>query len=253
MTPQARVHNEVAHPGRRAAKHSSGRQTTVIAVLMMAAALLILLALISHDPADEANADIRIVDLIKVFTGDPIVKAKADTARNWLGLIGSIISDFLIKSTIGYSVFCLPFLMIVGGLSMLRKADFNKVLAIINYTLVGALLISTSFGMARLILGGDALGMEWSGVAGDFLSTILAQLLGRAGGAILLFTGLFITLVLAIDLDLRATAGRVRNGYLRLLDWLNRRRDAWRDSRKAKKEMEDLSNQGLASVRISKP
>jgi len=166
-----------------------------------------------------------------VFTADPLVKAKADTAHNWLGLVGAILSDVLIKSTIGYCIFSLPILMMMWGWTILRRSDFQSILTITNYTIVFGLLVSTSLGMIRLIGENGVPGMEWSGVVGDFLANSLAQLVGRVGGSVVLLTCMLITVVLAIDLDIRRTLERLKSGYLHMADWFGRKRVAWRGGR----------------------
>lgn len=208
------------NPKAPAVKKSSARKSSILAVLMMACALLVFLALVSYDPADEANADIQVADLTKVFSSDPIMKAKADTTHNWLGLVGSMISEFMIKSTIGYAVFCMPVLMMMFGISILRKTDLRKLLAVTNYTLVFALLMSLFFGMARVISGGEWVGMEWSGVVGDFLSLMLSQLLGKTGGAILVLTAIAVAIIMAVDLDLQEVASRIKHLGMRIAGWL---------------------------------
>jgi len=205
-------------------RSSRGRRSAIFALLLIAASVLIFLALVSYNPADEANADIHATDLLKVFAGDPGARAKADTAQNWLGLSGAILSDFLIKSTIGYAVFVLPVLMLFWGWVILRRLESRPAVAITNTALIGSLLVSASFGMLRLILREDSPGMEWSGVIGDFLASVLAQLLGRAGGAIVLLVGILVTLVLAVDLDLHQTLERLRRLWLQILDWAERKR-----------------------------
>jgi S-DNA-T family DNA segregation ATPase FtsK/SpoIIIE len=225
---------------------------------MMAAAVLLFIALVSHDPADEANADIHGTDLLKVFSGDAQARAKADTTQNWLGLIGAVISDFFIKSTIGYAVFALPLLLFFWGWVILRKSDSRPAVIITNYTIVGALLVSASFGMLRLILGDSSPSMEWSGSIGDFLASVLAQLLGKAGGAIVLLLGILLTLVLAVDLDIHQTIERVRRLWLRFLDWLEQQREERalqreRDAREHNGESETPPVRPKAAVRISHP
>lgn len=202
----------------------------------MAVALLVFLALVSYTPGDEASTDVHSSDLLKVFSGDPQIQAKADTAHNWLGLVGAIISDFLIKSTVGYSVFFLPVLLMLLGWTLLRRGSFHKFVVVTNYTLISALLLSTSFGMMRLIFGQDALSMPWSGVVGDFLSTVLSRLLGRVGGSILLFTALLVVAVLAVDLDLHQTVERMKTLTLKFMDWLSSKKDAWQEARRARNE-----------------
>ncbi len=210
-----------------APKKSSARKTSVLALLMMASAVLVFLALVSYDANDEANADIRITDLHKVFTGDALIRAKADTAHNWLGLIGSMISEFLIKTTIGYSIFCLPVLLMLFGWTILRKKDMRRLFVITNYTILFALIFSASFGMLRIISGGAWMGMEWSGIVGDFLSLIFSQLLGKAGGAILLLTALAVLVVMAIDLNLHDVAERAKLLFLKLMNWIGRMKESF--------------------------
>jgi S-DNA-T family DNA segregation ATPase FtsK/SpoIIIE len=243
---------------REVKKPSTDRRTAILALLLMAAAILIFLALVSYDASDEANADIHATDLLKVFTGDSAARAKADTAHNWLGLGGAILSDVLIKSTIGYAIFVLPVLMLFWGWVIFRKTETRPAVTITNIALIGSLLVSSSFGMLRLILGEDSPGMEWSGVIGDFLASILAQLLGKTGGAIILLVGILVTLVLAVDLDLRQTADRLRRLWLRVLDWLERKR-AERAARKEREDEKDSEEEppsarlaGSSSVRISR-
>ena len=250
MTTQPRARNEFA-PRKRALTKSE-RKVTVLAVLLIAVSLLTFLALVSYDASDEANADIRLSDLVKVFTGDPQVQAKADTARNWLGLVGAIISNTLIKSTIGYAVFCLPILAMAFGWTLLRKGSLHRLIIATNYAIISALLVASTFGMMRLIFGQDGLGMQWSGVVGDFLATVLSQLLGRVGGTIVLFTGLLITAVLAIDLDLHRTIDRLKHLFLRFMDWMERRISAWKEERAAKRSAE-AAVAARAPVRITSP
>lgn len=238
-----------AEPQSREGNRSSlDRRIAILAILMIAAAVLLSIALVSHDPADEANADIRATDLLKVFTGDALARAKADTTHNWLGLIGAVISDFFIKSTIGYAVFALPLLLFFWGWVILRKSDIRPAVIITNYTIVGALLVSASFGMLRLILGDSSPGMEWSGSIGDFLASILAQLLGKAGGAIVLLLGILLTLVLAVDLDIHQTIERIRRLWLRFLDWLDQRREE-RESRQEREAREQNEEREMPPVR----
>ncbi len=244
----------------KAAPPSAARTTSIVAILLMALAVLLFLALISYDPADEANADLRLTDLYKVFTGDPVVRAKAETAHNQLGLIGSMLSEFLIKSTIGYSILCLPLLTMLFGWTILRRKPMRRIFIVTNYTLVYALLVSTSFGMLRLLSHGDWMGMEWSGVVGDFLSLILSQLLGKTGGSLVLLTALAVTTVMAANLDLHRLAERMKDLVLRARDWMARiserlqeRAEARRRTR-AGEEMGDEDQEPQPSpIRIAKP
>ncbi len=249
MSTQTRTRKEFAAPKRGAPRDSERRRQSIIAILMMTCAVLMFLALASYDAADEANADVRAGDLFKVFTSDPVVKAKADTAQNWLGLVGAVISDILIKSTFGYSIFFLPVLLMYAGWLLIRQADFHRFVIIANYTVIGAVLISSSFGMIRLISGGSP-GMEWSGVIGYFLAKVLAQLLGKIGGSLLLFGCVVAFVVLAIDLDLKQTAERLKVWALQFMDWLSRKREAMKTAQVVRQKEMAVKP---PPVKISKP
>ncbi|MDH3252640.1 MAG: DNA translocase FtsK 4TM domain-containing protein, partial [Ignavibacteria bacterium] len=235
-------------------KRSPQRRIAIVSILMMVFALLMFLALVSYNPADEANADIHVSDLFKVFAGDALAKAKADTAHNWLGLVGAVVAEFLIKSTLGYSVFVLPVILLLWGWTLLRKGILREVVTVTNYAIAGAVLVSVSFGMLRLILESGVIGMEWSGVIGDFAAVILAQLLGKTGGSVILITGLLITLTLAIDLDLRQTADRLRMLYAKAADQGSRALAAWKEWQRGKRTASTvLPAPSTERVRISKP
>ncbi len=200
---------------------------------MMACALLLALAIVSHDAEDEAEAGVSTSDLLRAVSGHPDAQAKADTTRNWLGLIGALVSDSLVNNGFGYGTIAVPVALFLWGWALFRKGDLRRTLVISNYLILGMVLCASSFGMLRLILTGDGPSRGWSGIVGDFLATVLVQLLGRLGGTILLLVLLLVTLVVAVDLDMRSTVERMRLGWLRFLDWVERRRAAWSTSRSA--------------------
>ena len=254
MERQGRLQNKAGSAKHWSGQTGSQRKQAILALLLMAMALLLFLALASYDPSDEANADTRVTDLAKLVTGDAQMQARADTTRNWLGLAGAIISDFLVKSTVGYSVLFLPAVLMLFGWTLLRRGDLRKVVVLTNYVIVLALLVSTSFGMLRLMVNEGPIGMQWSGVVGDFFAILLARLLGRAGGSIVLFTALLIVAVLAVDLDVHQSIERLKRAYLRVLDWFSRQKDAIREQRAASREGSRGTETGAKSpVRITKP
>jgi len=120
---------------------------------MIVAALLVMIALVTYDAGDESHINLRAADLPGVVTGDQNVRAMADTVHNGLGLVGALLSDFLINSTIGYAVLAFPLLILLWGWTLLRRGDARSALVITNYTIIGALLVSVSFGMISLIAG----------------------------------------------------------------------------------------------------
>ncbi len=230
MAPQDRTRSASASSRRAETRKSSGQKKAVVSILMMAGALLLFIALVSYDVADE-GLGVRFSDLFRALTSDAEARAKADLVHNALGLAGAYLSNIFIKDTVGYSVFALPFLLGLWGWTILRGRDFGRAVKITNYTVVGALLISAVFGMSRLIFIDAGPGSEWCGAVGYFIASMLARLLGRVGGSVVLLAGMLITVVLAVDLDLHQTIERIKDLVLRTWDWLERKRDAWQSHR----------------------
>ncbi len=175
---------------------------------MIVGAVLLFLALISHTHADETNADIRFAQFLKLFTGDPEVKARADTTSNWLGLFGAIVARFFIQSTIGY--FSLIFPMLIGwwGWIILREGDMRIAAYYSNYILIIGFLLSTLFGLFRLITWFPHPVAAWSGTIGDFIAGMLARFIGTIGGTVMIFTAILILAVIVIDYDIHRTLDR---------------------------------------------
>jgi hypothetical protein len=252
MHSQRRAQSKAsAASGRGAGPTGDHRKHAVLAILLLATALLVFLALVSYDPRDEAAADTGIVDLFKLVTGDQVAQARADTAQNWLGLAGAMISNFLITSTVGYSVLLFPFVLMLFGWTLLRRGEFGRVVVLANYTILFAFLLSTCLGMARLLVGEGGLGVEWSGVVGDFLSLLLTRLLGKVGASIVLAVSLFLVLVLAVDLDLHMTLDRLKRMWLRLLDWVSRLREAAIERARARRAERAVSAEERSKAPVS--
>ncbi len=263
MAPLDRTKGASTSSRRAETRKNSDQKKAVISILMIAGALLLFIAFVSYDVADE-GLGVRFSDLYKSLGSNEEASAKAAQVRNALGLAGAYLSDFFIKNTIGYSVFALPVLLGLWGWTILRRRDYGRTVQITNYTLSGALLLSATFGMSRLILVEAGPGTEWCGTVGFFISSMLARLLGRVGGSVVLLSGMLITAVLAADLDLHQTIDRIKALVLRFWDWLERKRDAWEtrrtqvaasrtaeEARDAREAIEEVPTK--APVRITKP
>jgi DNA segregation ATPase FtsK/SpoIIIE, S-DNA-T family len=226
-----------SRPARRENARPPGqRRNAIIAILMIAASLLVFIALVTYDAADGAQASLGISDVFGVLRGDAAARARADVTHNGLGLVGAVISQFLIVSTFGYSVFVLPVLVAFWGWTILRKGDYRRSVGLTNHTLMWMLLISTTFGVIRRVFPETGPGIDWSGVVGDFFSTVMAQLLGKAGAAVLMGAALLVAGVVTADIDVHRMAELLRNGWLRLRDWGSVQWEQWQARREAAME-----------------
>src|SRR5207248_933125 len=92
-----------------------------------------------------------------------------------------------------------------------------------NYAIVGGVLFSTAMGVANLI---TALDKEWRGLMGAFTADFLARILGTIGASIVVITALFITMVLAIDLDVHKSIDREKAIIDLIAEWRRRRKES---------------------------
>ncbi len=222
-------------------KPSRGKRGWQIAsFLLMICGVLVLLSLVSYSPGDEANGDISLSSLPKIFTNDLLIQAKANSTTNWLGLLGAMVSNNLINSTVGYFIFFLPFLMIAWGWTTLRRGNLRKLTYFTNYVIVMAILAAALFGFLRLAGLSDAIPPQWNGLIGAFLSNVLKQLIGITGGLILTVSLLFITAVLAFDLDLHTTSERIKNLFVSTASAFSSSMDKWKEKRSRGAEEKEI-------------
>ena len=220
-----------ASPKKNDEGKKSRRNKQIASFLVMVLGVLILLCLVSYSPADEANGDVPFSQLYKIFTNDPLIQEKAISTNNWLGLVGAITSNFLINSTVGYAVFVLPFLFLAWGWMTLRRSDIRRLVYFTNYAVAIVVLWATLCGLLRLVGMSEDLSPQWSGAIGAFLSSVLRQLIGAAGGIIVTVSLLFVTLTLAIDLDLHVTSERIKNFFVSIVSTMNASFERWREQR----------------------
>jgi S-DNA-T family DNA segregation ATPase FtsK/SpoIIIE len=206
---------------------------------MIVLSFLILLSLVSYTARDEAIVDLKFSQVVKVIIGDKSIQANRDLAQNWLGLIGALIANFFINSTIGYFSLVFPLILLAWSWGILRKRNFKRLIYFTNYFLVASVLLATVVGLLRLVSWMPQFGTEWSGSMGDFLANVFSTLLGVVGGLIVVVTVLFVVLVLSIDLDPRVTFGRIWGFFRGVAARIGEER-ADRNEAKLKRKREEL-------------
>ncbi|MCX6144010.1 MAG: DNA translocase FtsK 4TM domain-containing protein [Ignavibacteriales bacterium] len=207
-------------------KKSPDRRRQIWSFLGIVFSFMLLLSLVSYTPADQANGQVRFLDLWKVVTPDEALQAKADRTQNLLGLLGAIISNWFINSTIGYAIIVLPFLGMGWSWYILRKKELHKLVLATNYVVAIALLFSALMGSIRLIGEVPMLSMEWSGTVGDFAANTLYKLIGMVGSFILLLGLLTVVLTLLVDLDIQQSYERLQEWLARVWAWVQKKRSS---------------------------
>jgi S-DNA-T family DNA segregation ATPase FtsK/SpoIIIE len=197
-------------------KRTAERRKHIFAIIGMVIGVLIFLSIVGYSFSDEAILDkLSFSDIFRLPFNES-VKALASGINNWLGLFGAFAGNFFINSTVGFISILLPLLIIFWCWVFLRAAESRKLLTLTNYLFLFSLLFSATFGIINLVI--IDLPKEWSGIVGAYLADIFVKLLGRVGAPIVVVTAFFITIVLAIDLDIHKSIERIKGLWLALFN-----------------------------------
>ncbi len=180
------------------------RHIKILAALVAIVSLLIFLALFSYTPKDTANTQISVGEFLSLIKGKEEALAKAQTTMNWLGLLGAIISNFLINSTIGYSILVFP--MILLSWSAIIFIKLKPGIKLIRYTailIIYCLTFSTLMGTVSRISWFVNLSREWIGSYGYFSSTLMAGILGTTGTVILIIAFIVLLTLVGFNISIR--------------------------------------------------
>jgi S-DNA-T family DNA segregation ATPase FtsK/SpoIIIE len=203
-------------------QRSADRRRAIAAIVMIAIGLIALLSVVSYSRDDEAIVDgLRAIDVFIVPFHD--VPGVAEI-HNKLGLLGAFTADFLVNSTVGFASIAFPALFVVWGWFLLSRKEMGKLITFTNYAIITVILFATTFGIANLAFGG--IGKEWSGLMGAFTGNLTTKLLGTIGASICIVTALFVSIILAIDLDIQKSLHRIQRVRESIAAWMNARRVA---------------------------
>ena len=200
--------------GRRFFVVSPEKKKKLLGILLIVFALLIFLSVLSYSRDDESYFSYRFIDQFNIFETNPELQNKAATTHNWLGIFGSYISHFFVRSTIGYFSLVFPAIMFIWGYTVLRKEkNYKLALHLSNFLLVVGIILSTFFGMLQytpeIFLFTSV--YELSGKVGYFFGTVLSRLLGGVGSIIFLGAALLVTMIIAFDFKFSSLIEIIKN------------------------------------------
>ncbi len=182
----------------------------LFAVLLVLFGLLLLLSIVSYTSLDADNIQISLVDYVKLFFSNTEFEAKALTTRNWLGITGAIISDYMINATIGYAIALLPVFISAWGLSILRKnAITDSLIKKTIFYVSSALLFSALMGTMQDMPSFLSIPHEMCGNIGLFIGSITIKMLGHFGSAFLFGASMFILILAALDFNFRKAPAKI--------------------------------------------
>ena len=225
----------------RAKPDAMVRQRQVLGFSCVVMAILVLLAIISYSPDDASRAETKISDLPALFlphgaTPDPVreaVRASADQAKNWLGLIGAMLANFLINKTIGFAAILYPIFFGAWSLAFFRFTykQRRRLTLATTFFLLTAVLFSATMGTLSNFL---TIPREWSGSVGQFLGLAFTRAIGGAGAFIIYAAAFVIMLIFSIDLDIEKTFQRLHGWWTALVLWSRRKIIAFWEKREAR-------------------
>jgi S-DNA-T family DNA segregation ATPase FtsK/SpoIIIE len=173
----------------------------IIALVLFAAGLLLLLSLASYSAADPCFS----------------VAGSGGKIQNYIGIIGSYLSDALLK-LVGISAYFIPaFLFAYAAFFALRREAVHPLLKKIGGVI---LFVSTA---ALLALQGDAVHLfgeevPSGGMLGGLVSSLLLKGVSIAGAYIITITAVVIALILLTPFSLMKAFAWLRDAYGRMVE-----------------------------------
>jgi DNA segregation ATPase FtsK/SpoIIIE, S-DNA-T family len=208
------------------------RLNELVGLLLCVSALLLFLALASYSPLDPS------FNSASVLTGTHV-------ARNWIGLVGAILSDLMLQS-LGIGAFLLPVFLAVMGMRWFASRNVQSPLA---KTMGGIWLVVFVPAMLALLPGH----LRWlsvipiEGLIGRIVGDFLIHYLNLTGAYLVCASVLAVALYLTTAFSFSTMRLWVLTRFAFTTALWNRYED-WREERLKRKQQKELEKR-----RISKP
>lgn len=190
------------------------RQIKVIAILLFLIAVLVLVALVSYTPKDASVSSVSLSELLGLVRGNEAVRARLESAHNWLGVFGAFVSNALYNYTFGYSILVLPFLIALWAKNLYQRLSIpDKLIKRTTVYLIYALLFSIILGaVSKSQLFGE-LPIEWSGAIGTFIGFFMTNILGSVGAILVSVTMAAAFILYITNFKAEKFIGQVKERY----------------------------------------
>lgn len=176
----------------------------LFAILLALFAVLLFFSIVSYTTKDELNAKVSITEIFQIFSSDSMLRIKADTTYNWLGLLGAVMSNIMINWTIGYLIIFFPVFIFLWAVNIYRSIELSdKLIKTTSIYLIFSVLLSTFIGSIRNIGLFSDISKEWTGAVGTFLSTFTAKLISPVGAFLLFFVLIVLVVVFGTNIKWR--------------------------------------------------
>lgn len=211
------------------AKAVAKRREEIAGLSIVVISTLLLFAVFSYSPQDDAVMEnLSFFDLFRADTRD-----RAELLVNPLGLIGALVSGFLMRGVLGYPTALIIVAAGVWGWNLFRRrgqdgferASYFTVYAVLFATLTSAMFGLTTFGFS----------MVMSGAIGKLIATVLKTAVGGVGAWSVVVLLMLIVIVLLIDLDVQKTLDRLLYLFRNTASETKMRFQDWQEQRRAKR------------------
>jgi hypothetical protein len=126
-------------------KRSPHHRRQIGAFIGILASLMLLLSIVSYSPQDQMMGGVSFSDIWKAITDAGSVKQ----TNNLMSVIGAMIADWFINSTIGLAVIIVPFLGFVWSFYLLNEKNLRPKIILTNYTIILAILFASFAGLVK--------------------------------------------------------------------------------------------------------
>src|SRR4030067_3451438 len=124
------------------AKRSQYHRRQISAIIGILVSIMLLLSILSYSPEDQMMGGVSFSDIWKAITDAGSVKQ----TDNLMSVIGALIADWCINSTIGIAVIIVPFLGFVWSFYLLNGKNLRQKIILTNYTIILAILFASCAG-----------------------------------------------------------------------------------------------------------
>lgn len=178
---------------------------SILALFLITFGLIFALSIISYSRSDYTYIqNLELKDFVYLADRNSDISFNASKIKNWFGLIGAILANFLINDLFGYFSFTFVIvlfywgILIIFGNNNIRQSIFYSILI-----LSIGVLISSLIGILSNSLDFVSQNKEYYGSVGFLLGSFLIKLIGSAGGLIVIFVLILITSTVLLNIDLK--------------------------------------------------
>ena len=235
----ARSKTSRAKKKKSAGGFSRQRKQEVLGIILMALAVLVSLAVVTHDPADDA--------LLAGAERDALFDPGDNRVANLLGPVGALIAKALVAEFLGFPTLLVVVCLFAWGWILLRQKTPVFLPLLTGLAFAGALFLACFFGWFDAHTDGDL--ARWSGALGLGVAGWLASLVGSVGSFVVLAVAVVVTVLLVWDRDIQTSLDRAEGAVTSLGGAVTERWASYRAGATERKVLREKARDEAAAER----